>query len=169
MSVRASPVIALLLFGLPVFAADRASDDVAKVKSCEEAFRQAELRYDATTVGKLLADDFMLTGMYGLFTKNQFLSLIGDRSNSLELLEYAGMDVRVYGDAAVVLSAIHEKARFAGNPYDLRGRRTAVWVRGNGSGTCVTIHVSRQGDSAESSNQTMQPTADPRPASRLHD
>jgi hypothetical protein len=162
MSVRASPVIVLLLLGLPVFAADRALDDVAKVKSCEEAFRQAELRYDVTTAGKLLANDFTLTGMYGLFTKKQFLSLIGDRSNPLDLLEYTGMDVRVYGDAAVVLSAIHEKARFAGKPYDLRGRRTAMWVRRNGSWTCVTIHVSQQGGSAESSNQSMERTADRR-------
>jgi ketosteroid isomerase-like protein len=159
MSVRASPVIALLLLGLPVFAADRALDDVAKVKSCEEVFRQAELRYDATTAGKLLADDFMLTGMYGLFTKKQFLSLIGDRSNPLELLDYADMDVRMYGDVAVVISAIHEKARFAGKPYDLRGRRTAVWIRRNGSWTCVTIHVSQQEGSAESSNRAMQRTA----------
>ena len=162
-------MIALLLLGLPVFAADRASDDVAKIKSCEEAFRQAELRYDVTAARKLLADDFMLTGMYGLFTKKQFLSLIGDRSNPLELLEYADMNVRVYGDAAVVLSAIHEKARFARKPYDLRGRRTAVWIRRNGSWTCVTIHVSQQRGSAESSNHAMQPTAGRRTASLYHD
>jgi ketosteroid isomerase-like protein len=159
MSVRASPVIALLVLSSPVFAAGRASDDIAKVRSCEEALRQAELRYDATTTGKLLADDFILTGMYGMFTKKQFLSLIGDRSNPLELLEYADMGVRVYGDVAVVLSAIHEKARFAGKPYDLRGRRTAVWVRRTGNWTCVTIHVSHQGNFAESSNQTLQPTS----------
>jgi ketosteroid isomerase-like protein len=156
---RASLVIVLLLLGSPVFAVDRASDDVAQVKLCEEAFRQAELLYDVTAAGKLLADDFTLTGMYGLFTKKQFLSLIGDRSNPLELLEYADMNVRLYGDAAVVLSAIHETARFAGKPYDLRGRRTAVWVRRHDTWMCVTIHVSRQGDSAESSNQSLQPTA----------
>jgi ketosteroid isomerase-like protein len=68
--------------------------------------------------------------------------MIGDKSDPLEVLEYGAMQIRVYGDTALVLSTIYEKAYYSGKPVEFRGRRTAVWVKQNQRWVCVTIHAS---------------------------
>ena len=117
--------------------------DVAAVKAREEAFRQAELHYDTAAAEAILADEFVGTGNNGeLFNKQKFLSLVGDKADPLEALEYGEMEVRVYGDAAVVWSTMHEKAIYGGKVDESHGRRTAMWVRRDSRWQCVAIHTS---------------------------
>jgi Domain of unknown function (DUF4440) len=121
-----------------------AGDAATEVKHQEEALRQAELRYNVHAADALLSKDFILTAASDgtLRTKGEFLPMIGDKSDPLEVLEYGAMQIRVYGDTAVVLSTIHEKAYYRGKPVEFRGRRTAVWVQQNQRWVCVTIHAS---------------------------
>ena len=56
------------------------------------------------------------------------------------------MEIRVYGNAAVVWSTIHEKAVYTGKVDEYRGRRTAMWVKRNALWQCVTIHTSPLGE-----------------------
>jgi ketosteroid isomerase-like protein len=117
--------------------------EIAEVKAAEEVFRQSQLKYDTTAANAILADEFVGTWNHGeRVDKRQFLSLIGDRTDPLEVLEYGEMVVRVYGDTAVVWSTIHEKAIYGGKPDEYRGRRTAIWVKRNLRWRCVTIHTS---------------------------
>ncbi len=119
------------------------SDEIAVVEAREEAFRQAQLKYDTSSAGALLADEFVGTWNHGeRVNKEQFVSLIGDKADPLEVLEYADLKIRVYGQAAVVWSTIHERALYSGKPDEYRGRRTAMWVKRNGNWQCVTIHTS---------------------------
>jgi hypothetical protein len=74
--------------------------------------------------------------------KEQFLALVGDRADPLEVLEYGDMEIRVYGEAAVVWSTIHERALYSGKPDEYRGRRTAMGVKRNTHWQCFTIHTS---------------------------
>ncbi len=122
----------------------RTPDDVTAVKAQEEALREAELQYDISAADALLAEGFVLTAANdgNLYSKQQFLPLIGDKSNPMEALEYGDMDVRVHGNAAVVLSTVHEKFWYQGKPIEYKGRRTAMWVKQNQRWLCVTIHVS---------------------------
>ncbi len=119
-------------------------DTETVIKAQEEAFRQAELRYDVHGADALLSDDFVLTAASDgtLRSKSEFLPMIGDKNDPLEILEYGDMVIRVYGDAAVVLSTVHEKAYYGGKPVEFRGRRTAVWVKENQRWVCVAIHAS---------------------------
>jgi ketosteroid isomerase-like protein len=91
-----------------------------------------------------LSQDFVLTAASDgtLRDKSEFLLMIGDKSDPLEILEYGDMKIRVYRDTAVVLSTVHEKAYYGGKPVEFRGRRTAVWVKQNQRWVCVTIHAS---------------------------
>ena len=119
------------------------SPESAAVKAREEAFRQAQLNYDSASAREILADEFVGTGNHGeQINKNQFLSLVGDRADPLEVLEYGDMEIRVYGVAAVVWSTIHERAVYSGKVDEYRGRRTAMWVKRNTRWRCVTIHTS---------------------------
>jgi ketosteroid isomerase-like protein len=117
-------------------------DAATEVKQQEEALRQAELRYDVHAADALLSKDFVLAEDGTLLSKSQFLPMIGDKNSPLEVLEYGTMQIRVYGDTAVVQSTVHEKAYYSGKPVEFRGRRTAVWVQQNQRWVCVTIHAS---------------------------
>ena len=71
------------------------SPDIAAVKQQMQALRAAELRYDAEAAAKLFADGFLLTSTDGnLYTREEFLKLVGDKSNPLELFEFGEMEVR---------------------------------------------------------------------------
>jgi ketosteroid isomerase-like protein len=140
-------IITISLSAYPQSPALRSSNSVdaaTEVRQQEEALRQAELKYDIHAADALLSPDFVLTAASDgtLRTKAEFLPMIGDRSDPLEALEYGAMQIHVYGDTAVVLSTIHEKAYYGGKPVEFRGRRTAVWVRQNQRWVCVTIHAS---------------------------
>lgn len=115
--------------------------DIAAVKQQMQALRTAELHYDAGSAAKLLADGFLLTSADGkLYTKEQFLNLVKDRSNPLELFEYGEMEVRVYDTTAVVFARVHEKGFLDGKPYELNGRPTFTWVKQKGAWVCVAVH-----------------------------
>jgi len=117
--------------------------EIAAVKAQEEALRRAQLKYDSASAMKILADEFVGTWNHGeQANKHQFLSLIGDKEDPLEVLEYGEMDVRIYGNTAVVWSTIHEKAVYNGKVDEYRGRRTALWVDCDMHWQCVTIHTS---------------------------
>jgi ketosteroid isomerase-like protein len=128
----------------PPLHSSNSADAATEVKLQEEALRQAELRYDVRAADALLSKDFVLTAASDgtLRSKSEFLPMIGDKSDPLEVLEYGAMQIRVYGDTAIVLSTIHEKAYYGGKPVEFRGRRTAVWVLQNQRWVCVTIHAS---------------------------
>lgn len=118
-------------------------EDVALVKANEEAFRQAQLKYDPVSARTILADEFIGTWNHGeQVNKKQFLLLIGDKDDPLEVLDYGEMKIRLYGKSAVVWSTIHEKAVYSGQVDEYRGRRTAVWVKRAGRWQCVTIQTS---------------------------
>ena len=130
------------------------SPEIAAVKAREEAFRQAELNYDVASARAILADEFVGTWNHGeQVNKDQFLSLIGDKADPLEVLEYGDMEIRVYGNAAVVWSMIHEKAVYGGKVNEYRGRRTAMWVKRNTHWQCVTIHTSPLGETVKTRNR----------------
>jgi hypothetical protein len=115
--------------------------DIAAVKQQMQVLRTAELHYDAGFAAKLLADGFLLTSADGkLYTKKQFLNLVKDRSNPLELFEYGEMEVRVYDTTAVVFARVHEKGFLDGKPYESNGRPTFTWIKQKGAWVCVAVH-----------------------------
>ena len=106
-----------------------------------QALRTAEFHYDAESAAKLFADGFLLTSTDGdLYTKDQFLKLVRDKSNPLELIEYGEMEVRLYDTTAVVFVQVHEKGLLDGKPYELNGRPTFTWVKQRGAWVCVAAH-----------------------------
>ena len=135
----------LSVFLISSLAAIAQTDAVSEIKAREEVFRQAELRYDTATAGAILSDDFVLVSASDgkPHDKKWFLPLIGDRSEPMEALDYGYMDIRVYGNSAVVISTVHEKFLLNGKPFEYSGTRTAVWVKGKGKWMLVALHVSR--------------------------
>jgi Domain of unknown function (DUF4440) len=144
---RASTILVLFTFSVLAGAQPSSRSSLAEkiilVKNQEEALRQAQLKYDAVSAKAILAEEFVGSWNHGeQVNKEQFLLLIGDKSDPLEALDYGEMKIRVYGETAVVWSTIHERGVYAGKVDEYRGRRTAVWVKRDGHWQCVTIHTS---------------------------
>jgi imidazolonepropionase-like amidohydrolase len=117
------------------------SSDVTAVRQQMESLRRAELQYDTTAAEKLLEEDFRLSGADGnVYTKQAFLTLVGDKTNPLELFEYSDMEIHLYDKAAIVFSRLHEKGFMNGKPYELNGRPTWTWIKQNGDWVCVAAH-----------------------------
>jgi ketosteroid isomerase-like protein len=117
------------------------SDDSIAVKQQMLALRKAELQYNTDAAAKLLHDDFALSAADGtLYSKQRFLTLVGDKSNPLEVFEYSEMQIHVYGTTAVVFSRLHEKGFMNGKPYELNGRSMWTWIKGSGGWVCVAAH-----------------------------
>jgi hypothetical protein len=75
-------VLVMLSFSMSVGAQPSSrlsrSPQIAAVKAREEAFRQAELNYDAASARAILADEFVGTGNHGeQVNKDQFLNRYG--------------------------------------------------------------------------------------------
>jgi uncharacterized protein (TIGR02246 family) len=116
--------------------------DMSEIKATSRALVEAQLRYDAPAVARLLAKDFVYVGNDGsLATKTEFLPTAEDRKRRpLQLLEWKPLEIRLYRETAVALYFIHEKSTQKGKPHEFRGRSLATWVKQNGRWLCAAIH-----------------------------
>lgn len=123
-------------------AARASSESISEIKAASRALIEAQLRYDAPAVARLLAKDFVYVGNDGsLATKTEFLPTAEDKKRRpLELLEWELVQIRFYGDTAVALYFIHEKSTAKGKSLEFRGHSLATWAKQNGRWLCTTIH-----------------------------
>ena len=118
------------------------TEGMSEIKAASRALVEAQLRYDAPAVARLLAADFIYIGNDGsLADKTAFLPTAQDRvRRSLGLLEWKLLQVRFYSDTAVAVYLIHEKTTRNGKSHESRGRSLAIWVKQNGRWLCAAIH-----------------------------
>ncbi len=130
---RRSPVIALISLVLMACFATRvqsAPDDVAEeVKKVEQRRVEALTSRDYAALEKLLGDDLTYTHSNGRFqTKPQLLASL--RSGDLEyrLMQHADVQVRPYGDTAVMTGRSRLKVISKAHHLDVPIRFTLVYV-----------------------------------------
>jgi ketosteroid isomerase-like protein len=74
---------------------------------------------DAETMGRILADDFVLiTGVGRVRTRDDLLKAARDRVAVYEYQEAGERTVRVWGDTAVVTALLRAKGEHAGEPFE---------------------------------------------------
>jgi ketosteroid isomerase-like protein len=92
------------------------------------------VRGDAAALDRLYAEEFVYTTPDGevrdkaqqlAFTRSGDLRLESGRSDDVQ--------VRIYGDTAVMTGRFTAKGRFRDRGIDIRERYTAVWVRRRGA------------------------------------
>src|SRR3954449_2624677 len=113
-------------------------DDVRKV---QDRFDRAELTADREALRELLADDFLSIGPRGfVLDKDQWIDRHGEfRYQSLETSE---MDVRQYGDTAVVRDVQRNRATYRDQQVAVTTRVSQVWVRRDDRWRLVAIQFS---------------------------
>jgi ketosteroid isomerase-like protein len=105
---------------------------------------RAMVNNDADQIGAFMADDWIIVGSDGkTCDKATFLALVKSGVLSHDVMESHDLDVRVYGDAAVVLSRGVSGGKFQGKPFREMERVSCVFVKQEGAWWCVLTHLSR--------------------------
>ncbi len=143
---------ALLLFAASPFAYSqtdtRATSGNAKVEQeirrLEREWFDSYVRGDRAAFDRIVADEVVITyGNGSVGNKSQAIAEIKAPADSSYSLTGDDIQVRVYGDTAVVTGRVTEKGTFNGRNLNSQSRYTDVWVRRNGRWQVVAAQNTR--------------------------
>jgi len=110
----------------------------------EEAFAEAIVRNDLESIGRLVADDWVVIDPNGeIVDRARFFEVIKSGALTHDTMDSEDFRVRVYGDSAVVTAITSTKGKFMGEEFITRERATDVFVRREGRWQCVLTHLTR--------------------------
>jgi ketosteroid isomerase-like protein len=98
---------------------------------------------DADAIGRYMADDWRILGPEGgVLDRAGFLELVKSGALRHDVMESHDLDVRVYGDAAVVTGRGVSGGQYRGQPFREEEQVSCVFVRQGGEWRCVLTHLS---------------------------
>jgi ketosteroid isomerase-like protein len=118
-------------------------DQTEEIKKRVENWAAAELRGDAASLESALADDFIGIGPRGfMLTKDQWLERHESGKLRYESIGWDEVEVRIYGDAAVVTGRQSAEGKY--EDFDLKDqfRGTLVFVEQQGRWLLAGLHLS---------------------------
>lgn len=118
-----------------------AEDELIEVA---HAWDRAMIENDADAIGRFMADDWTIVGSDGrVGNRARFLALVRSGALTHDVMTSEELQVRVYGDAAVVIARGVSSGRYEGHPFREVERSTSVFVRQGGQWRCVSTHLSK--------------------------
>jgi len=104
-----------------------------QLKQMEDDWQKAIKNKEATTLKSIIAEDWVGTDDKGkLLNKEPYISQTTSNPDAIESTENFDMQVRVYGDTAVVTGGSREKGTRSGTAYTDTYRWTDVFVKRGG-------------------------------------
>ena len=95
----------------------------------ENAFGQATVKKDFVRLREIISDDFMgIVSSGAVMTKAQIIGEIEDGTNDIQVDSAANMEVRLFGNVAVVNGKLFMQGKMNGKPYNGEVSFTDVWV-----------------------------------------
>jgi ketosteroid isomerase-like protein len=105
---------------------------------------RAMIANDAEAIGRYMADDWTIVGSDGnVGDKHNFLALVKSGALSHDVMTSEDINVRVYGDTAVVTARGVSGGKYQGRAFREVERSSSVFVRQDGHWRCVLTHLSR--------------------------
>jgi ketosteroid isomerase-like protein len=115
-----------------------------EVLNAIDAWDRAMVTNDADAIGAYMAEDWTIVGPDGSVTdKRRFLDQVRSGALTHDVMESHDMDLRMYGDAAVVVARGLSGGAYEGNPFHLVERVSSVFIRADGRWRCVLTHLSK--------------------------
>lgn len=139
-------IFTLLIAVLPASAIESSSpqcnsDLESEIRLVSTTLINAYLNADIETLENILSDDHVHNNVFGMsMNKEVFLKDIRDGILRWEKYEIPSMDVRIYGDVAIVNGIIDAIAYRNDNPITGKFRFTNVFAKINGSWKNVHFH-----------------------------
>ena len=129
----------LLLAATPVVCAQtkakkdsamRAEQGLLKVNN---EYDEALVRGDTSALERIFGEEFIYTSTSGeVVNKSQQLELIRSGQMKIESGASDDVQVRLYGNIALVIGSFKAKGQFKGQAFDSTERYTSVWVKRGG-------------------------------------
>jgi ketosteroid isomerase-like protein len=108
------------------------------------AWDQAMIGNDPDAIGAFMADDWVIIGSDGRASdKASFLDLVRSGALTHDVMTSEDVTVRLYGDAAVVISRGVSAGLYRGHAFRELERVSSVFVRQGGRWRCVLTHLSK--------------------------
>jgi len=110
----------------------------------ENEFARAVASNDADALDGLLADDWIIVDPDGgIIDKMRFLGVIRSGALSHESMESTDLEVRLYGNTAVVTGLTTSKGKFMGQDFTSCERATDIFVKQADRWQCVFTQLTR--------------------------
>ena len=140
----ASALCLTLLHAAPEPASSAAPGDAAQeeIKKIEQERNRALLKHDTATLDRMTSDDYTFINQRGeLRTKTEILTGFKSGSFNYDAREVTDLEVRIYGDTAVVTGRAKQKGVENSKDYSGENRFTRVYIRQNGRWVSVALQV----------------------------
>jgi ketosteroid isomerase-like protein len=99
---------------------------------------------DAQEIGRYMAADWIIVGSDGrIGDRKTFLGLVASGELTHDVMESKDIEVRVYGDAAVLVASGVSGGQFRGHAFREHERSSNVFIKEEGQWRCVLTHLSR--------------------------
>jgi hypothetical protein len=122
------------------------SDTKEQVRDVQNEFDKAELHADTKKLDQVLTDDFLSIGPRGfVLNKEQWINR--HKQFRYEQLDTSEMNIRLYGDTAIVTDTQKNKATFNNEPVSLSVRVSQVWILENSQWKLASIQFSPMAES----------------------
>ena len=113
-----------------------------EIKKVEQERNQAVLRSDTAALDRMSSDDYTLINQQGeLRTKAQMLDGFKSGTIKFDSRELSDLNVRVYGNTAVVTGRVTQKATENGKDTSGENRFTRVYVKEKGRWVSVAVQI----------------------------
>ena len=102
-----------------------------EVLAVEQRFFDALVAGDAGALDELLLDDFLIVDvmMGSVVPKGPFIGAVAEGHVTFQRIDREEADVRLYGDAAVVVGRTRMAGKFGGTPFEASSRYTHVFIK----------------------------------------
>ena len=115
-----------------------------EVTATAHVWDRAMVTNDADAIGRYMSDDWAIIGSDGrIIDRDRFLFVVRSGMLTHDVMESHEVNVRVYGDAAVMTARGISGGMFQGNAFREVERVSCVFVRQEGKWRCVHTHLSR--------------------------
>lgn len=116
-------------------------NEMQTLKALSAAWERAMISNDAGTIGRFMANDWVIISERGITKKKDFLAVVTSGDLTHEAFKGEIISVRQYGDAAVLTGRVRNNGHYKGQPFSADEWTTDVFVRHNGTWLCVHSHI----------------------------
>jgi uncharacterized protein (TIGR02246 family) len=133
---------ALLAWNADVLARSAAENSKEEIRSLETARNEAIVHGDAAALERMTSDDYTFITLRGeLRTKAEIVKGFSTGAFKYASREISDLNIRVYGNAAVVTGRSTQKGTENGKDYSGDYRFTRVYVKQNGRWSTVALQA----------------------------
>ena len=142
--VRSTCSLALILTSLPAASADQATEKAAveSIRAMEEERNEAIIHGDAGALDRMTSDDYTFVTLRGeMRHKAEIVKDFHSGAAKYQSRKISDLNIRVYGDSAVVTGRATQKGAENGKDYSGDYWFTRVYVRRGGHWVTVALQT----------------------------